>query len=242
MKDRFSGYAAQYATFRPHYPKALYDFIFQHTKSFDLAWDAGTGNGQAAAVLATRFQKVFATDISQKQLENAVKLSNIEYAVAGEIKSLPGESVDLITVAQAVHWFDRRAFFEEARRVGKPGATVAIWGYSLLKIADTIDPLISDFYTSVVGPYWDPERKLIDQHYSTIDFPFHEVSTPEFAMHFEWTLAELEGYLSTWSAVQNYIKVEGKNPVSMLMDALRPHWRGTVMTIRFPLFLRLGRL
>ncbi len=240
MKDRFSGYAPQYAAFRPHYPQALFNFIFQHVQSFDLAWDAGTGNGQAAAVLATRFRKVYATDISQKQLDSALRLPSIEYAVAGETTALASGSIDLITVAQAVHWFDREIFLKEVKRVSRPGATVAIWGYGLLKISDAIDPLISHFYTSVVGPYWDPERKLIDQQYSTIDFPFHEVPTPEFAMHFKWTLAELEGYLSTWSAVQNFIKKEGKNPVSILVEILRPQWKGATMAIRFPLFLRLG--
>jgi SAM-dependent methyltransferase len=209
VKDRFSEQARQYATFRPHYPMELYDFIFQQVKSFDLAWDAGAGNGQAAQVLATRFRKVLATDISAKQLEQAARKENIRYEVAGETTQLPDQSVDLVTVAQAIHWFNRPRFYEEVRRVARPGAVVAVWVYGLLKISPVIDPLIDDFYSRVVGPYWDPERKLIDDALMTMEFPFEEVKTPSFSMHFEWTPGELEGYLNTWSATQKLIAESG---------------------------------
>ncbi len=242
MKDRFSEHAPQYAAFRPHYPTELYDFIFQHVAKFGLAWDAGTGNGQAAVVLASRFQKVHATDISKRQLENAATLPNISYAEEGYNISLPDHSVDLITVAQAIHWFDLPRFFAEAKRVGKPGVLIAVWGYGLLEIDKAVDPLISGFYVSVVGPYWDPERKLIDQRYAHIEFPFHEIPSPVFAMNFEWTLAELEGYLTTWSAVQKYWKEVGENPVPELMAKLQPKWGGGKRTVHFPLFLRAGQI
>jgi len=242
MKDRFSGYASQYAAFRPRYPQALYDFVFQHVQFFDLAWDVGTGNGQAASILAKKFTKVLATDISPKQLANAIKAENITYEVAGEKTTLPDHSVDLITVAQAVHWFDRDTFYWELRRVGKPGAVVAVWGYDLLKISDSIDSIINHFYTSVVGPYWDPERKLVDQRYASMAFPFHEIEAPLFEMQFEWTLGELEGYLSTWSAVQKYVKEMEKNPVTELMKEVSQKWERTTMTIRFPIFMRIGRI
>lgn len=240
MKDRFSGQAQQYAAFRPHYPLALYDFIFQHVGEFDMAWDAGTGNGQATAALATRFKKVFATDLSMKQLDHAIRIPNIEYAQAAEATKLLDHSVDLVTVAQAIHWFDREKFFAEVRRVGKPGVVVALWGYGLLQIDRSIDPLILDFYTRVVGPYWDPERKLIDQEYTTINFPFEEVPSPQFTMNFDWTLAELEGYLTTWSSVQKYWKEKGENPVSGLIRKILPLWGAENRKVTFELFLRLG--
>ena len=242
MKDRFSEHARQYAAFRPRYPQTLYDFIFQHVATFDLSWDAGTGNGQAATSLASRFNKVHATDISIKQLENAVQMPNISFVEGGETTHLPDRSVDLITVAQAIHWFDRMKFFKEANRVGKSGSVVAVWGYGLLKIDEIIDPLISEFYVSVVGPFWDTERKLIDQQYATIEFPFDEIPSPTFTMDVEWTLSELEGYLTTWSAVQKYWKEVGENPVPGLIAALRLQWGSGNRSVRFPLFLRLGRI
>ncbi len=240
MKDRFSNHAKQYAAFRPKYPDALYNTLFKQVSSFGVAWDAGTGNGQAAIVLAKHFERVHATDISAKQLENAENAENIVYAV-GETCGLPDHAVDLITVAQAIHWFDRGKFYMECARVGKPGAVVAVWGYGLLTVEDSIDEAIRDFYVSVVGPFWDPERKHIDQHYRTIGFPFAEITTPSFIMPFHWTLAELEGYLTTWSAVQKFMQAQGVNPVPELISKIRPRWKEK-MNIKFPLFMKLGKI
>ncbi len=241
-KDRFSGQASQYAAFRPRYPQELYDFLFRQVKSFDLAWDAGTGNGQAAEVLATRFKNVLATDISEKQLEQAVKAPNIRYVVAAETSNLPDQSVDLITVAQAIHWFDRPKFYEEVKRVAKPGAVLAVWVYGLLKISDTVDPLTKDFYTRVVGPYWDPERKIIDDELRIIEFPFKEIPNLGFQYTPVWTIDQLEGYLSTWSAVQQYILKNGRNPVPELIENLRAKWCPSRMRVTFEVFARVGRI
>lgn len=239
-KDRFSGHAEKYASFRPRYPQPLYDFLFKQVKNFDQAWDAGTGNGQAAEVLAKRFKNVFATDISAKQLEQAVKAPNIKYEISGETTTLPARSVDLVTVAQAIHWVDRAKFYEEVKRVAKPGAVVAVWVYGLLEISDAIDPLLKDFYIRVVGPYWDPERKIIDDGLKTIEFPFNELAIPPFAMTASWTLAELEGYLSTWSAVKKYMKSKGADPVPELMTKVRRLWTGEQVEVKFPLIVRAG--
>ena len=242
VKDLFSEQAKQYSEFRPRYPLALYEFIFGNVGGFDVAWDAGTGNGQAASVLASRFRKVSATDISATQLENAVRMVNIDYHVGGETTLLPDHSVDLITVAQAIHWFDRKKFWQEVKRVSKPDGTVAVWGYGLLNITCEIDPFIREFYTKIVGPYWDPERRLIDERYASFDFPFEEIQSPTFTMDFEWTLAELEGYLTTWSAVRKYQQERGENPVQALMKLVEPLWRNEKSKVRFPLFVRLGRV
>jgi SAM-dependent methyltransferase len=241
-KDLFSNHANQYAAFRPTYPNDLYRFIFSHVKNFEAAWDAGTGNGQVARDLSPRFKKIFATDISARQLENAYQAENIFYSVAGETTSLPTHSQDLICVAQAIHWFDRDKFYAEVNRVAAPNALIAVWGYSLLHINPEIDALLSDFYVNHVGPYWDKERKLIDEEYSTITFPFSEIKSPEFSLTFQWTIDEFQGYLNTWSSVQKYIQKNKSNPVEELIGTIQPLWRSTKMKIRFPLFLRIGKV
>jgi len=241
-KDLFSNHAQDYAAFRPTYPKELYDFIFSHVKHFEQVWDVGTGNGQVARDLSKQFVKVFATDISANQIENAFNAENIFYFQAGETTSFAETSFDLICVAQAIHWFDREKFYAEVNRVAKPGAMIAVWGYSLLSIDPEIDLTINDFYVNVVGPYWDKERRLIDEHYKTITFPFQEIETPSFSFSFQWTLPELQGYLNTWSSVQKLIKEKNFNPVEKLIDQIQPLWKFDKMEIKFPLFLRMGRV
>lgn len=240
-KDLFSNHANQYAAFRPTYPKELYDFIFNCVKSFETAWDAGTGNGQVARDLSKKFAKVFATDISAKQIENAYQGKNIFYSQAGETASFPENSFDLICVAQAIHWFDREKFYDEVRRVAKADGIIAVWGYGLLSVSPKIDLLIRDFYISIIGSYWDKERRLVDEEYKTIFFPFAEIKTPEFSFSFHWTLVELQGYLNTWSSVQKFIRENKSNPVDSLINQIKTLWSSEKMKIIFPLFLRLGK-
>jgi ubiquinone/menaquinone biosynthesis C-methylase UbiE len=243
MKDLFSQYSKEYAAFRPTYPKELFGFIFNHVTNFDMAWDCATGNGQAAKELASRFKKVYATDISEKQLENAPQRDTIVYSVSrAEKTSFPANSFDLITVAQAIHWFDFDLFYKEAERVAKPNAAIAIWGYGLLSIDPIIDKKSSEFYKNVIGPYWDKERRFIDEKYQTIPFPFEEVKSPELNFTLQWTIEELQGYLSTWSAVQKFIKANQIDPVKELIDSIKPNWSGEKQGVRFPLFLRVGTI
>lgn len=241
MKDLFSKHASNYAQFRPVYPDELYQFIYSYLKHFDFVWDAGTGNGQAAHVLARRFRKVRATDISASQLKQATRAHNVIYSIAAEEIDQPESSVDLITVAQAIHWFDIKKFFACVNRVGKPDAVIAVWGYGLLTINPEIDKYINHFYKNIVGPYWDPERKLIDDRYQTIPFPFTEVHSPLFSFSFQWPLSQLAGYLNTWSAVRKYIAKNKNNPVEPLIEQLHQHWKQE-MKVTFPLFLRLGHI
>jgi SAM-dependent methyltransferase len=242
MKDRFSSHANQYAQFRPTYPPALYEFLYQHVQHFDAAWDCGTGNGQAARDLSNKFKKVFATDLSAKQLENAYQSENIVYSIANEKSSFADNSFDLITVAQAAHWFNMEAFSEEVKRVSKPGGVVALWGYGLLSIHPEIDLLIHHFYTQTVGLFWDKERRHIDEHYKNLYFPFQEIQSPAFIISVTWTLPELEGYLTTWSAVQKYIAMHNLNPVDNLISQIKIHWKDERQTINFPLFMKIGRV
>lgn len=244
MKDLFSGHANLYASFRPTYPDELYQFIFSHLKNFEAAWDCGTGNGQVAKYLSSHFKNVFATDISQQQLKNAFQASNIFYSVSpAEKTTFPDHQFDLITVAQALHWFDRDSFYKEVRRVAKPGALLAVWGYSVLTISPQADAIIMDFYRNIIGPYWDDARKLVDEEYKTIDFPFEEIPVPKFNITVKWTIDELRGYLTTWSSTQKFIRENGINPVEALYEKIKSFWGRTAeMTIKFPVFMRLGKL
>ncbi|MCI0750695.1 MAG: class I SAM-dependent methyltransferase [Flammeovirgaceae bacterium] len=239
-KDYFSSHANAYATFRPTYPNELYDFIFSNVKKSDRAWDCGTGNGQTAQILARQFAIVDATDISQQQLNEAIQLPNINYLVCPAEKT-PYEDhcFDLITVSQAIHWFQFDLFYDEVKRVMKPDGIIAVWGYSLITINKPIDALLNDFYTNVVGSYWDAARKFVDSHYKTIPFPFTEIKAPEFEMKFNWTFDQLIGYVNTWSAVKQYIKINQVNPVEALSKKIRPLWFREV-EVRFPLFVRVG--
>jgi len=240
MKDRFSAHANQYAQFRPTYPPELFEFIYKHVRHFDAAWDSGTGSGQAARELSKKFKKVFATDISAKQIEKAYLAENIFYSIANEHSSLADHSVDLITVAQAAHWFDMEVFSREVERVLKRDGMIAIWGYGLLTINSEIDLRINHFYKMVIGDYWDKERRHVDERYANLYFPFHEISSPAFTITISWTLEDLRGYITTWSAVQNYVAKNHENPVDALMADIKNHWREERQIINFPLFLRLG--
>jgi len=173
---------------------------------------------------------------------NAYQANNIFYSKGGEVTNFPDRHIDLITVAQAIHWFDIPKFYDEVKRVGRQDSWLAVWGYSLLNIAPGLDEEVHHFYTQVVGPYWDPERKLIDKQYQTIPFPFEEIPAPEFKFSFDWTLNEFEGYINTWSSVQKYIKANQINPVDTFIRKIRPLWKNERERINFPLFLRLGKL
>jgi ubiquinone/menaquinone biosynthesis C-methylase UbiE len=243
-KDYFSGHSKLYATFRPTYPDALYQFIFKHLQSKSVAWDCATGNGQVAQYLSCHFDKVLATDISQQQLDNAFQASNILYSVSpAEKTGFKNQSIDLITVAQALHWFTIEDFYKEVNRVAKPGAILAIWGYNVLSISPDVDKIIEEFYLGTTGPYWDERRKLIDDEYKSIAFPFEDIHFPKIEMTTAWSLEHLTGYLTTWSATQKFIKVNGFDPVIPVYEKLKSHWKdGELKEVRFPLFGKIGRI
>jgi len=242
VKDNFSTHASVYAKYRPLYPNSLFEFIYAHVNGFEKAWDAGTGNGQVAKMLSQKFHQVLATDISAEQLSHAPQLPNIVYRQAAEqIPQTPDAQVDLITVAQAIHWFNRDVFYAEVKRVAKPDALLVVWCYSLAQVNPEIDSLINHFYEETIGAFWDEERRLVEQGYRTIDFPFKELPAPQLSMDVYWEIAHVHGYLTSWSAVQHFIKANGFNPVDALITALKPLWKGT-MLVRFPLHIRAGRV
>lgn len=242
MKDLFSGGSKDYAKFRPTYPAELYSFIYHHLDRFDLAWDVGTGNGQVAVDLARRFLRVRATEVSRKQLENARAAPNIIYSQTAEVSDAPADAFDLITVGQAIHWFDREKFYREVERVAKANSLLAVWGYGLLGVDAEIDRHLKHFYREVIGPYWDPERKHIDERYQTIAFPFKEIKSPPFQLQVDWSLDDFAGYLNTWSSVQKFIQRQSINPVADLIEIVGPLWGSGRRSATFPLFLRLGQV
>jgi len=243
-KDHFSRQAEGYAQFRPQYPDALFAFVYSLPAGKNTAWDAGTGNGQVAVRLAEMFEHVYATDISEKQLRHAVPRPNVTYQVCrAESTGFPDNTFDLVTVAQALHWFDAEAFYREVFRTARPGCVVAAWGYHLPWLGPDIDDVIAHFYREAVGPYWDPERRLVDEAYAGIPFPFAEVAAPPFGIVAHWEREHLLGYLRTWSAVQQYRRVHHADPVDLIQPIIESRWApAETREARFPVFMRVGRV
>ena len=245
FKDHFSGHAADYASHRPTYPAGLFDYLSRLVGARRLAWDCATGNGQAARVLAGCFEKVIATDASVGQIESASGLpENVALRVAtAEASGISGSSADLITVAQALHWFEFESFYAEVRRVLAPAGVLAVWSYELTRVSSDIDVLIDAFYRGEIEPFWPPERAHVESGYRTVPFPFDEVQgVPEFSMTVSWRADQLLDYLRTWSAVRRCMAESGSDPVSGLEPELKRVWGDGSREVRWPLNVRVGRL
>jgi len=244
VKDNFSTVAAQYAKFRPTYPEAMLEYICSLVKEKDRLWDCGTGSGQMAVQLSPYFREVYATDISANQLENATRRKNIHYSLQpAESTNFPAQHFDMITVAQALHWFNFEKFYTEVRRTLKPDGVLVASVYNLVRTGSDTDPVLDHFYQNIVGPYWDAERRHIDHNYSTIPFPFREIQAPQFFIEQEWTLQHFAGYLGTWSAIRHFKEKNNYDPVPALIAEMTPLWPAeATRTVRFPVTLRIGRL
>lgn len=245
FKDHFSDRASGYAAHRPTYPRELVDYLASLCPAATLALDCGCGTGQLAVLLAERFQRVVATDASARQIEHAEPHERVTYRVApAERSGLPDASVDLVSVAQAAHWFDLPAFYAEARRVGRPGAILALVTYGVIRADAAVDAVVQRFYADVVGPYWPPERRHVEEGYRSLDFPFDELHAPPMAIRVAWTLDDLIGYVDTWSAVRGAERALGRSPVAHFRSALSAVWGDPAgrRTVAFPLSLRVGRL
>lgn len=244
FKDHFSGHAGAYHEARPTYPDALFDWLAAQAPARTLAWDAGCGNGQASVALSSRFAHVYATDPSPPQVANGEARPNIEYRVeAAECCGLADASADLVSVAQALHWFDHARFYAEVRRVLKPGGVFAAWTYSDCRIEQAIDAVKDRLYVDLTGPYWPPERMHVDSGYRTLPFPFTTIATPRFEMRANWTLAQFLAYLRSWSATQRYLKDTGDDPVALVEADLRGAWGDPASRrrVRWDFHLRCGR-
>ena len=242
FKDHFSGHASSYARYRPDYPPELFEYLATLTSHHDVALDCATGSGQAAVGLARHFERVIATDGSVAQLRNAQAHPHVAYlGNLAEQPALRAGSVDLAAAAQAAHWFDHARFHPEMHRVLRAGGALALWTYGLAFVAPPIDAVVGHFYENVVGPYWPPERRHVENGYRDLPFPWNEVATPAFQLRLDWTVDDFAGYVGTWSAVQRYTKVSGADPVPALRDQIAPLWGSGSRQVVWPLHLRVGR-
>src|SRR5258708_23839404 len=224
FKDHFSRQAADYAKFRPGYPREIFAYLGSIAPIRQLAWECGTGNGEAAVGLVSVFDRVIATDASEKQIANAEPHERVAYRAApAENSGIESATLDLVMVAQALHWFDLNRFYAEARRVLKANGVIAASAYNLLHIEPAIDEVVNRYYYDVVGLFWPPERELVER-FADLPFPFREIDPPKFEMAAQWNLDHLIGYLRTWSSTQQFIAARGSDPLKEITDELRSAW------------------
>ncbi len=220
----------------------MFNFLADCCVHRRLAWDCATGSGQAALALTAHFEKVVASDASEAQIQAAASDPKITYFVSpAEASGLDEDSIDLITVAQALHWFDIPGFFDEAQRVLAPGGVLAVWAYKHCLVDPDIDEIINELYANIVGPYWPAERELVDDGYRSIELPMPSISSPDFAMKAHWSADDMRGYLLTWSASQRYLKKHGSDPVALIQDRLRAVWGSDSREVSWPLNIKIGR-
>lgn len=243
MKDYFSGQSSEYSKFRPNYPDEMIEKILALVKNREIALDVATGNGQVASKLAPFFQTVFGTDISENQLLQAPQMENVIYKkMPAEITDFTARQFDLITVAQAIHWFDFDVFYKEVYRTLKPDGIFAILGYGFFSTNEDSDKILWELYEDIVGPYWYPERRYLTEGYQTIPFPLDELVNEKFSNEYTWSFEQLIGYLETWSATANYKAQHYENPIDLVYDRLKISWEKGDKKVAFPMFLRVGKL
>lgn len=245
FEDHFSRLAEEYAAHRPGYPHALFEYLASLAPARELAWDCGTGNGQAAVALAALFEQVAATDASAAQIENAFAHERVRYAVEGaEETSLAAGSVDLVTVGTAVHWFDFDAFYAEVRRVTKADAVLAVWTYHLPIIEPAVDACLDRYYRETLAGYWPERIRYLEERYRTLPFPFTETEAPPCEAQAMWNLDDLLGFMSSWSATRKFAEREGRHPLYEILESLRAAWgdEEEERLARWPLYLRVGRV
>lgn len=222
--DHFSSQASDYAAARPHYPADLFDHLLERVGERAVVWEVACGSGQATVDLALRFDQVYATEPSEAALALAPALANVEYAQAtAEASGLDPASVDLVVVAQAMHWFDQSAFFAEVERVLRPGGVLAVWCYQDVQLPAELAPLHRPF-AERIDSSWPPQRALIDNGYADTDWPYGALEVPEFRLLAEWPLPRLLGYFRSYSAVVRYRQAHSVDPVAELEAELAPAW------------------
>jgi SAM-dependent methyltransferase len=244
--DHFSGVASDYSAFRPQYPAALFDWLASVAQGHDVAWDCACGSGQASRTLTPHFDRVIATDASPVQVAAAPEIEKTHFVVAdSERVPLADGSIDLVAVAQALHWFVGETFFAEVKRVVRPAGVFAAWTYGMPHLeSEAVEKVVHGFINGLLGPYWPPEIRLVLDGYASIDLPFEELETPDFELTVEWTLARFLGFVSTWSAVGRFHDELGEDPVPRLAKELEGIWGNEedFRSIGWRLDLRAGRI
>jgi len=241
----FSQSSDQYAKHRPQYPEVLFAYLSELCIEHDVAWDCATGNGQSAVSCAKYFSRVEATDISPEQLAHAIPHPNVRYSSSSAEKtSFASASFDLVTVAQAVHWFDLPKFYQELERVLKPNGIFAVWAYRSLEIEPAVDRVILNDLLIPIDAFWAEGNRLVMDGYQDIVLPFEEIKvTQNFSIQVEWNLKQLLDYFRTWSAVKRYFTEFGSDPVSILEEKLKPAWHKPEATkqVKMPLVVKVSR-
>jgi SAM-dependent methyltransferase len=241
----FSSLAPEYAASRPLYPPELFEWLASTVAHREAAWDVATGNGQAAVGLAKHFPRVIASDVSAGQVEHAIRHPRIEYRVApAEASGLESASIDLASVATAIHWLDLPTFYDEARRVIRPGGVLAAWSYHVAYVGPPLDRTLRPFYEDVVGPYFGAGARMVDARYEGLALPGEPLSPPPFTMSVRWTADQWLRFVRTWSGVHAYIASVEKDPVVEIEGAVREALGGgdAANEIRWPLYVRATRL
>ncbi len=244
FKDYFSIQAEDYSIYRPEYPTDLFEWLASLCPEHQLAWDCGTGNGQAAVALTNQFSYVIGTDASQSQIDRALVYPRVEYETALAEQSPHADgSVDLVTVAQALHWFDFEPFFKEVERVAKPKGVLAVWCYELMNISPEVDEVVNHYYREVVGEHWPAERRHIENGYQDIPFPFEPIPSPKCTLTKQWTFKHLVGYLGSWSATQQYIEAHQDDPRAQVVESLKTAWgEDETKTVSWPMTIKAFRV
>jgi len=244
FQDHFSAHAADYRNSRPHYPSALFDWLAAQCASTDLAWDAGCGNGQASVALGEHFSTVFASDPSAEQIENAIVHPRVSYRVEpAERCSLPDACADLVTVGQAMHWFDVPRFQAEARRVLKVGGVIAVWTYAESRVDAAVDAVFDRLHNDLLGPYWPAGREHVITQYRLLPFVFENIVAPAFEVRCDWSLPQYLAYLRSWSASQRCLRETGRDAVDEISAAMQAAWGDPdqARAVIWPLTLKAGR-
>lgn len=241
-EDLFTPVAGDYSKYRPVYPEEFYDWMAGLCRERKLAWDCACGSGQATVGLSKRFERVLATDLSEAQLANAPKLENVECRVATAYESgIPDGKVDLITVGQALHWFDLPKFWSECQRVLKERGIVAAFGYGIAEFSNSeVQEAFLEFYRGTLGEFWSPRRKMVEEGYVGLDFPFEEVQMPNFEICNHWDAEQICGYCSSWSAAESYRQKTGENPIPELLERLDGILKVGGVDVKWKMFGRVG--
>jgi len=243
--DHFSTVSAAYSAFRPRYPRELFEFLAGVAPRHRFAWDCGAGTGQATVDLAEYFDRVIGTDVSAEQIARAPKHEKITWLVSpAEATPLASGSIDLIAVAQALHWFDHMRFNAEARRVGAPDAVIAAWTYGAPRMDGDVGEVLRRAMFDTLGPYWPRERRHVYDEYRSIPFPFERIATPVLSLEEDWRAAQVSGYMRTWSATTQYRAAHNEDPIVAIERELAAAWGdpATLQRITWPLIIVAGRV
>jgi ubiquinone/menaquinone biosynthesis C-methylase UbiE len=242
--DHFSHVSSSYAAFRPHYPQELFDFVASLAPRRNRVWDCGAGSGQATTDLADRFEEVVATDVSAEQIARGPRRSNVRWLVApAECVPLASKSVDLVTVAQALHWFDHDRFYAEVRRVSSQGAAIVAWTYGPPRMDGAVGAALDRLMFDTLRNSWPAERRYVETMYRTIPFPFERVDVPPFSLQETWTLERIAGYARSWSASARFAESGGGDAVESFEREARSAWpRDDAREIAWPLVVLAGRI